>query len=361
MSASHGEIVSFSFPKLKPQNFDCYHEDTAEMEISELINEGQRCLQYLATKEKNINLKCMVNKSKKKYSTLNSNGLCASFKNTYYSIVPAAIIDGSVSGVYKYIVSEKHEKILNEDLEELLLEYRLMKNTFHPETKRMKVLFSSDSLYSLMWRIKSAINGYNLYQELSPISKKLNEKLFSEKLTIIDDPLINSAFARPFDDEGVVTKRREIIKNGVLKNFMYDLSSGGRAKEEPTGNGFKREMFLQNDSIALKPSVDFCNPCIVSGEESLEDIIKSMDEGIIVKFVLGAHSGNILQGEYSMNVGIGFYVKDGKILGRVIDSMVSGNIYEDLKNISAISNKAQKTFDGIYPDILINNVSVTGK
>ena len=83
-------------------------------------------------------------------------------------------------------------------------------------------------------------------------------------------------------------------------------------------------------------------------------------EGLVVNDVIGFHSGNILQGHYSMNVGIGFYVKNGKTLGRAVDTMIAGNIYEDFYQLTGMTETPEYNPIAYSPDILIDNISVSG-
>ncbi len=94
------------------------------------------------------------------------------------------------------------------------------------------------------------------------------------------------------------------------------------------------------------------------GDLSVKEQIESIDEGLICEDLLGAHSGNIIAGQFSMNVGMGFYVKDGKILGRAVDTMISGNIYDVFKNIHSISKERNYS---LKPWILFNEIQVAGK
>jgi PmbA protein len=83
-----------------------------------------------------------------------------------------------------------------------------------------------------------------------------------------------------------------------------------------------------------------------------------MDRGIIVGGVLGAHSGNIPNGDFSIGLSPGLYVENGVIRGRVNEAMIAGNIYDLLKEIVAIEDTVYPTFSGTYPSILFDNVRV---
>jgi len=99
----------------------------------------------------------------------------------------------------------------------------------------MKVLFMPDSMITLLWRIASGLSGRSLYEKISPIAGKLEQKIFSPKLSIFDDPL-NDAYpgARSWDDEGVPCKKLSLIEQGVLKDFFYDLKYAEKTGATPT-------------------------------------------------------------------------------------------------------------------------------
>ncbi|MGB2698570.1 MAG: metallopeptidase TldD-related protein, partial [Candidatus Zixiibacteriota bacterium] len=101
---------------------------------------------------------------------------------------------------------------------------------------------------------------------------------------------------------------------------------------------------------------------IKTGNKSFDDLLKSMDKGIIIEGALGPHSGNIPNGDYSMGISPGLYVENGEIVGRVSDVMAAGNIYETLKNVADIGDTLYSTwFGALVPAIVFDNVSVAAK
>jgi len=86
-----------------------------------------------------------------------------------------------------------------------------------------------------------------------------------------------------------------------------------------------------------------------------------VDKGIILVGVMGAHSGNIPNGDYSVGVSPGLYVEKGEIVGRVKDVMVAGNVYDTLKKVIAIENRLHPCWGGRMPAILCDNISVSSK
>jgi PmbA protein len=225
----------------------------------------------------------------------------------------------------------------------------------------MQVLFMPSTMYALMWRLTSATNGQSIFKKTSPLLNRIGEQICSDNLTIYDNALDDILpGARAFDDEGVRTAKLEIIKDGILKNFYYDLEYAAKLHTTSTGHGYKSSMW-GGDPTKIIPAPSLSNLYIEPGSASLQEMIASMDKGIILKGAMGAHSGNIPNGDYSVGVSPGIYVEKGRIVGRVKDAMVAGNIYETLKHVTAIENKSHPSWGGVFPAILCDNVSVSTK
>jgi len=147
------------------------------------------------------------------------------------------------------------------------------------------------------------------------------------------------------------------VEDGILKNFYYDLNYAHKLKAEPTGHGYKITMW-GDDPITLKPVPSVNHLTIKPGKTSLTEMIKSIVRGVIIEGALGAHSGNIPNGDYSIGISPGLYVENGEIIGRVKDAMVAGNIYETLQHVLAIEDIVHPCWSGRIPAILCDNVSV---
>ncbi len=159
---------------------------------------------------------------------------------------------------------------------------------------------------------------------------------------------------RPFDAEGVPTGRRVLIEDGVLKGYVLDLDSASKLGMEPTGNA------VRSYSTSPRPSVN--NMLILPGERSVDDMIKSMEHGIIVYGVIGGGQSNVLAGDFSVNVGLGFLIEDGEIVGRVKDTMIAGNFYELLKDGTfELSKEVEVVVNFSVPYLYINEMSVVTK
>lgn len=284
--------------------------------------------------------------------------------STIYSLyIPYSevVYPGSASGIARQFPGKIFQKIPDSLVNEIIELYRISSKVVEPKSGKMKVIFMPNSSYTLTWRILSGTNSRNVYEKISPVAEKIGEKIFAEKLTIYDDPLTDSyPGARAFDDEGVSCRTFPLVENGVLKNFYYDLNYAHKLKAEPTGHGHKTTMW-GGDTISIKPAPALQHLTIKPGNTSLAEMIKSIDRGLIIEGALGAHSGNIPNGDYSIGINPGLYVENGEIAGRVKDAMVAGNIYETLQHVLAVEDTVHPCWSGRMPAILCDNVSLATK
>jgi len=212
----------------------------------------------------------------------------------------------------------------------------------------MPVIFTPEGVNVLLLALRLGLNGKNVFLGSSPLAGKLGERIADERFSIIDNPLIDYADGSGrYDDEGVPHQVTPLIENGVVRNFLYDLDTAGRAGTRTTGNG-----------IGCDPT----NLVIKEGDTPYEEMIRNTKEGLLVHEVMGLGQGNPISGEFSVNVQLGYKIENGEIVGRVKDVMLAGNTYEALKNIVAIGDKAEWVWGSILtPPIQVAKLSVTAK
>lgn len=360
LASLKGEVeVKFSFPYSKNIiNLNTYDPTIEDLNNLQLVDECNRISEILSENTKTqINvgaIKNIVN-----IRLINSNGTDLSTKISKYHCYAAAIFPGSYASIYRIIEDKRFREFSKEDFDYIINLFNSSKREVKAKSGKIKTLFLSNSIYVLIWRLIYATSGKYVYQKTSPLINKTGEKIFDSSLTIYDDPL-NDKFpnARSFDDEGVTCKYFPIVENGVLKNFYYDLYYASKMNVNSTGHGYKT---WERDVVRATPSPSLEHLFIKPGDKSLEDLLKFMDRGIIVADVLGAHSGNIPNGDFSVGLSPGLYVENGEIVGHVKDAMVAGNIYEVMKNVIGIENKVYPSLMGNFPSILFDNVSFSIK
>ncbi len=288
---------------------------------------------------------------------LNSAGtnLSSSFSET--AVYGCAIYPGSGNGIGRVHSSKGFEPIPDNLLNEISLLFAGSAREVVPKTGRMKVLFMPRNMHALTWRIKAGLNSKSIHERVSPVTEKVGERIFDPKLTLISDPLNDGhPHARAFDDEGTPCSTFPLVKNGVLQGFYYDLNYAKKLHAVSTGHGFRG-----GDVFSATPNPALTHLTIKPGDTSFADMVKSMDKGLIVEGTLGAHSGNIPNGDYSIGADPALYVENGEIVGRAKDVMVAGNIYETLQHVLALEDTLHRGDDGWFPAILCDNVSVSAR
>ncbi|MDP2808134.1 MAG: metallopeptidase TldD-related protein, partial [bacterium] len=203
--------------------------------------------------------------------------------------------------------------------------YRDAQKTAKLSSGKMPVLFTPEAMSLLWMSIALGVNGKAEQKKTTPLLGRLGERIFDPIITVTDDPLLPLGLASaPFDDEGVCGAKLDLFRQGVFKSFIYDLQTAGMLNKKSTGHGSR--------SFGTQPSPQVSNLVIAGGKTKLAQIIKNMDSGLIIYDLLGAGQSNIMAGDFSVNIGLGYKVEKGKIVGRVKDAMVAGHVYATLKN-----------------------------
>lgn len=359
-SLKAGTKTNMIFPENKDSGkLKNYNTEIESLTNEQIVKECKRVIDTIKAKlDAKIDIK--VNYGTEKIEIINSNGAELSEKLSVYLFFCSIIYPNTAGGLHYLLRGKSFEPMPGSDLDELIEMYKRSQ----PEKKirggKMKVLFLPFSLYALLWRLQSGTAGSNIYYKKSPLINKIGEKIFSERLTIYEDPHNETyPFARAFDDEGTATKKLMIVEKGILKNFYYDLFYGDKMGERSSGNGYKGVMW-GGEFAALKPVPALEHLIIEPGAKSLKELIGLMDKGIIVAGVLGAHSGNIPNGDFSIGIDPCLYVENGEIIGRVKNTMIAGNIYDVMKNVIEVEDRLHPAFMSgkALPAILFDGIMV---
>ena len=237
---------------------------------------------------------------------------------------------------------------------EALEKMRLGQIIARPGIKTMPVVFRSKAVHNLLSPIMTALNGKLVHKGSSLLAGRIGDEIIDSRISIIDDPTLDYApGSGSSDDEGLPTRRLPLIEDGAVKNYLLDLQTAGLLDREPTGNGYR--------SFSKQPSPSSANTIVPPGDTSYEDIIRGMDEGLIVDQTLGSGQSNTLAGEFSVNVSLGFLVENGEIKGRVKDAMVAGNVYDLLSRVDAIGDTPRWVGSSLVPPICLANIKLSSQ
>ena len=164
---------------------------------------------------------------------------------------------------------------------------------------KMIVVLSSDAGGTMIHEaVGHGLEADLAQQGLSVYSGKIGEKVASSLITVVDDPTLpQRRGAYTFDDEGVVSQRTLLVEKGILKSYLYDRLSAFKDGISSTGNG-------RRESYQIKPIPRMSNTLILPGETKPEEIIHSVEKGLLVK-KMGGGQVNTVNGDFVFEVSEG--------------------------------------------------------
>lgn len=359
-SLKGGVEANYDFPLTQNlPKLNTYDLSSENISSNQMVEECNRVCESLKKAKGEVSANAYT--STETIRLINTKGTDVMNKSSHFGLYHNVSYPGTAIGIGRVFDDKKFEKMPDEMINETVELYNLSSKEVSAKGGKMKVMFMPNSLYSLTWRIESGANSKSVYEKISPIASKVGEKIFSGKITVYDDPLDDKyPGARAFDDEGIATSRFNIVNKGVLENFYYDLNYAKKMNKKSTGHGFRAAQW-ESDSVSVKPTPNLSYIRFHTGNKSFKELVKSIDRGIIIEGALGAHSGNIPNGDFSIGANPALYVENGEILGQVKDVMVAGNIYELFKNVIDVSDTLYFSYSGLMPSILFDNVNVATK
>ena len=230
----------------------------------------------------------------------------------------------------------------------------------------MPVVLTSHAAIALVLPLMFSLNGELAGTGMSPFAAKVGETLFDNAFCLCDDGRnVAGSIAGAFDTEGTPTQRTVLIDRGTLQGFFHDRRSAQRMGVEPTGNGLKGGLtsVFGHRQFRPLPEAMFSHFEVATGAASQEDLIREVDNGLLIDSVLGLGQGNILAGEFSNNVAVGYRIENGRVTGRVKDVMISGNSYDLLKGHLLGVGDDPGWFAGrlFSPSIAVSGVNVASR
>lgn len=198
------------------------------------------------------------------------------------------------------------------------------------KTQKAAVIFDRDVAGTLLAGILSAVNGERVLQGASFLGAKIDRKIASDLLTVVDDGRRPKGPASaPFDGEGVATQTRTIVEAGVLKGFLYNTIIAKKAGVKSTGNASR-------GGFTSLPGIGPHNFTMSPGTAKPEDIIKATKTGLLLKEVTG-YGINPVNGQFSGGAS-GFWVENGKVAFPVIGLTIAGSAEEMFLGLDMVAD-----------------------
>ena len=297
---------------------------------------------------------CGFSASESRSLILNSNGVSIEDEGTGFGLGLSVMLqkDGNIATAY----NSQSSRFFDIDGEKLSSEVcELAKssiNTKPVETDDYDVVLDYYAATGLLQTFMSAFNGENVMRGRSILKGKLGEEIANSTLTIIDNPLLEKGMATSkCDGEGSVSKQTELINEGVLNSFIYDIYTANKENTESTSNGY-RGSYLTTPMISPS-NLEFK----FSEMKDLEEI----DKGVLTTSVLGAHTANPISGDFSVEASNAFKIENGELTDPINKAMISGNIFEIMKTVEGLNSEIKQYRSLIIPKLLVHNLRVVGQ
>jgi len=287
----------------------------------------------------------------------NSNGLLKSFKESGCSFGVSVVAEKgdqkSTGGEYCSRRFFSDLKPPEEIAEKAAKDAYGMLDPKMVKTQKASVIFDPDVARAVLGGILRAIDGERVLQGASFLRDKLNQRIASELVTIIDDGTRAKGMgSKPFDGEGVPTQKRTIVDKGVLKDFLYNTVVAKRAGVKSTGNASR-------GGFTSVPGIGAHNFFMAAGKSSPKDIIKATKVGLLLKGVTG-YGINPVNGNFSGGAS-GFWIEDGKVAFPVKGLTVAGNAFEMLNGIDMVGDDLDLNRSFTAPTFRIKLIQIGGK
>ncbi|MFY9607176.1 MAG: metallopeptidase TldD-related protein [Blastocatellia bacterium] len=283
----------------------------------------------------------------------NSLGFAGEYWSTSCSLiaVPVAAVDGKMQRDYWYDVRRKLSELdTPEDIGVMAARRTLRKLRARPvPIQNVPVVFEPNIARDLVGDILNAVSGESIFRKSSFLVGQLGERVASERLTVVDNGAKPRGIgSRPFDAEGLPTRRTVVINNGRLESYLLNTYTARKLGLKSTGNASR--------GLVGAPSVDAGNLYIEPGPHSPEEIIKSVSKGFYVTELIG-FGVNIVTGDYSRSAS-GIWIEKGELTFPVQGVTIAGNLKEMLNAVEMIGSDLDFRGSVVSPTLLIGRMTI---
>ena len=327
------------------QDLDIYHPISPE--INEIIDITKKCEAAGFDFDKKITNSegSSFSMSENECMIINSEDMFGYYRSTDYSLscIMLAQQGKSMERDYWYSSTRKYENLESpQEIGKKASSRAISRLDAKTISSRVcPIIFPAEVAASFFNNFLSAINGHAIYKKSSFLLDKLGSEIFPEFITIREDPsIVEGMGTRPFDSDGVLTERKNIINKGILETYLLDTYSARKLNLNCTGNGVLTNILVE------------------SSEEQTDNLINLVDEGVIITEMMGS-GANLLTGDYSRGA-FGYYFKDGQIKYPVTGITVASNLVQMFKNILHVGNDYDIRGNIRTGSILIDKVTIGG-
>ena len=219
------------------------------------------------------------------------------------------------------------------------------------KSKRVPVVFDRRIAGSLVSHLASAINGAAVARKTSFLKDRLGQRLFRPGIQVLDDPLRRRGLrSRPFDAEGVATRRLAVVEDGVLASWILDSATARELGFASTGHAQR--------GVSSTPAPGPSNLHLATGSDTPEALMADIAEGFYVTDLIGV-GVNQVTGDYSRGAS-GFWIENGKRSYPVSEVTIAGNLIEMFQTLLP-ANDLEFRFGTNAPSVRVEGLTVAGR
>jgi len=219
------------------------------------------------------------------------------------------------------------------------------------QTRKAPVIFDPETAASLMGNLCAAASGYALYKGASFLIGQLGKPLAPQFVTIVDDAILPGGLgSRPFDGEGLPSRKTTVVDDGILSSYLLDTYSAKKLGLASTGSASR--------SIGESPSVGPTNFYLTPGSVSPAEIIRSVRDGLYVTELIG-FGVNMVTGDYSRGA-CGLWIENGELAYPVEEITIAGNLKQMYSAIEVVGNDLEFRGRIAAPTIKIREMTIAG-
>jgi PmbA protein len=224
----------------------------------------------------------------------------------------------------------------------------------HIDSAKTPVILESMVAQEFLGLMAGSFSAEGVQKKRSLFIGKLDTEVASPVITVFDDGLLeNGLGTAPCDDELVPVSKKVIIDKGRLARFLYNTYTANKDKTVSTGNGMR-------GGFKGIPGVGITNLYIEPGRKTLEELVSSVDKGLLVTDVMGMHTANSISGDFSVGA-VGFWIEKGEKAYPVREITIAGSILDLMKHVDAVGSDIRFSGRIGCPSLRIGELSIGGK
>jgi PmbA protein len=269
------------------------------------------------------------------------------------SVVPVAERDGSMERDYWYTAGRGLSDLITpEEVGRIAAERTLRRlGARKVATCEVPIVFDPDTAAELLGHVYRACSGYGVFRNATFLKGRLGEQVASPLLSVVDDGRrVRGLGSRPFDGEGLPTRRNVPIEDGVLRYYICDSYSARKIGAKASGSARR--------GVSGGPAVGSGNLCFAAGQTPPEQILGEVERGLYVTDLIG-FGVDLVSGDFSQGAA-GHWIEKGKLVHPVSEVTIAGNLKQMLLDVDAVGSDLEFRGASASPTLRIKKMTVSG-